>query len=308
MNHYNQIAGVPWRKEKDLHTLVENKTTYTLDNCELNIFETHQSASNINLVFGDLVLTTMLRGKKVMHLFDKPGFDYLPGESVIVPPNEVMKIDFPEAQWDNPTQCIALSISSTMIENTFNLLNERFPDKMLQEEWGVNTDYFHLINNADLSEIINRFIKIGIKERSKEKDVIASLALKELLIRLSQTQAREMLERTYRELSSSNRLAFVVDYIKKNIREELSMEVLSEKACMSKSHFSRLFKAELGISPSEYILKERLKLAKTFLLSSQNQVQEICFMAGFKNINYFIRAFKQEFGLTPKAFSLKSKK
>lgn len=300
--HQQFIAGVPWRDERDLRTLVENRTTYTLEDCELNIFETHQKARSVNLCFGDLVLTTMLKGKKVMHLFNNPGFDYMPGESVIVPPNEVMKIDFPEAKLDNPTQCIALSISKEMIQNTFNLLNERLPAKELTREWGLDLSYFHLINTKDLSEIINRFIRIGVKERSKEKDIIASFALKELLIRLTQTQAREMLEKTYKSLATSNRLAYVVEYIKENIRENITLDQLSEKACLSKTHFSRVFRAELGISPMEFILKERLKLARQFLNIGDYQVQEVCYLSGFNNVTYFIRAFRQEFGVTPKAF------
>lgn len=302
MTRNNFPAQVTWRSPKDLKTLVENRTTYTLDNCELNIFETHQEAADVNLVFGDLVLTTMLKGKKVMHLFDKPGFDYLPGESVIVPPNELMKIDFPEAQWNNPTQCIALSISKEMIENTFNMLNERFSDKVLTQEWGLDLSYFHLINTQDLSEIINRFIKIGVKERSKEKDLIASLALKELLIRLSQTQARDMLEKTYKELASGNRLAHVVAFIKSNIREQLTLEDLASKACMSKAHFVRTFKQELGQTPMEYVLNERLKLARNLLQMGGLQIQEVAMMSGFNNISYFIRVFKKEFGRTPKSY------
>jgi AraC family transcriptional regulator len=297
-----QLPGVFWRNPHDLKTLVENRTTYTLDNCELNIFETHQSADKVNLVFGDLVLTTMLKGKKVMHLFDKPGFDYMPGESVIVPPNEVMKIDFPEAQWDNPTQCIALSISKEMIENTFNLLNERFSSKVLTHEWGLDLSYFHLINTQDLSEIINRFVRIGVKERSREKDLIASLALKELMIRLTQTQARDMLEKTYKELASSNRLAHVVDYIKKNIRENLQLDELASQACMSKAHFLRTFKNELGLTPMDFVIKERLKLAKYYLVMGGFQIQEVCVMSGFNNLTNFIRAFKKEFHVTPKTF------
>lgn len=296
------IAGVPWRHEKDLRTLVENRTTYTLSDCELNIFETHQKAEAVNLCFGDLVLTTMMRGKKVMHLFDRPGFDYLPGESVIVPPNEVMKIDFPEAKFDNPTQCIALSISREMIEDTFNLLNETLPKKELTAEWGLDLSHFHLINTKDLSEIINRFIRIGVKERSREKDLIASFALKELLIRLTQTQARDMLEKSYKSLALSNRLGHVVDYVKNNIREHLTLDKLAEKACMSKAHFCRTFKNELGLSPMEYILKERLKIAKQYLQLGSYQIQEVCYMAGFNNSTYFIRAFKNEFGATPKSY------
>lgn len=300
----SMIAGVPYREGKDLLSLIENRTTYTLGNCELNIFETHQEAEKISLVFDDLVLTTMIKGKKVMYLYDQPGFDYLPGESVIVAPHEVMKIDFPDATLDNPTECIALSISAQMIENTFSLLNETLPKNLSTDQWRLDTSYYHLSNNEELSNIIHHFIRIGVNDVSKEKDIIASLALKELLIRLSQTQARDILEKTYKQSAGSNRLAYVVDYIKENIREELSIEQLSDKACLSKSHFSRSFKNELGLSPSAYILKERLKLAKKYLQSSKNQIQEVCFMSGFKNITYFIRAFKQEFGVTPKAFQM----
>ncbi|MDN3205802.1 AraC family transcriptional regulator [Algoriphagus sediminis] len=299
----NKFKSVPWRSASDLRTLVENRTTYTLDSCELNIFETHQKAADVNLRFGDLVLTTMLRGKKVMHLFDKPGFDYLPGESVIVPPDEVMRIDFPEANLNNPTQCVALSISKEMIENTFNLLNDRFQDKVLTEKWGLDLSYFHLINTQDLSEIINRFIKIGVKERSREKDLIASFALKELLIRLTQTQARNMLEKTYKELSSKNQLANVVDFIKSNIRENFTLEQLASKACMSKAHFVRTFKLELGMTPMDFVLNERLRLARQYLTMGGFQVQEVATMSGFNSDNYFIRAFKRKYGKTPRSFA-----
>lgn len=303
MTQNDFISGVPWRNPKDLKTLVENRTTYTLDSCELNIFETHQKASDVNLSFGDLVLTTMMRGKKVMHLFDKPGFDYLPGESVIVPPNEVMKIDFPEAELNNPTQCIALSISKEMIENTFNLLNERFTDRVLTEKWGLDLAYFHLINTHDLTDIINRFIRIGVKDRSKEKDLIASFALKELLIRLTQTQARDLLEKTYKSMASTNRLAHVVDFIKSNIREDFTVEQLANKACMSKAHFIRTFKLEIGMTPIDFILNERLKLARQYLLIGSFQVQEVAAMSGFNNSTYFNRAFKRAYGKTPKSFA-----
>jgi len=71
---------------------------------------------------------------------------------------------------------------------------------------------------------------------------------------------------------------------------------------MSKAHFSRSFKKELGISHMEYILDQRLSLAATYLKQGLAQVQEVCFMAGFNNVTHFIRAFKNRFGKTPKAY------
>ncbi len=68
----------------------------------------------------------MVRGKKVVRIFDDPAFEYLPGETAIVPANEPMIIDFPEAQFSDPTQCIALTVDATYVTQILQYLNEYY--------------------------------------------------------------------------------------------------------------------------------------------------------------------------------------
>ncbi|MBO9584752.1 MAG: AraC family transcriptional regulator [Flavobacterium sp.] len=289
-------------QEKSLKTLVENRTIYNLNNCELNLFETYESTQKVPLKFNDLVVTSMLRGKKIMHLFDDPEFVYLPGETVIVPSNVEMKIDFPEASKNNPTQCLALAIDQDKIAETLNFLNEQYPKEGNNLYWQLNYQNYFFYNNVEMASTINKLIK-ECMSTSIAKDIFADLTLKELLIRIIQTQTVKSLDEG-KFIDTNNPIKEVTEYIKQNLKENMSLKMLSEKACMSTTSFYRFFKRELGMSPIEYILNEKIKCAKNLLKNPTLQINEVCYLAGFEDANYFIRLFKKHEGITPKQYQL----
>ena len=289
-------------QEKSLKTLVENRTIYNLSHCELNLFETYESTKMVPLKFNDLVVTSMLRGKKIMHLFDEPAFDYLPGETVVVPSNIEMKIDFPEASKENPTQCLALAIDNTKINETLNFLNERYPKEGSDVFWQLNYQNYFFYNNIELATTINKLVKECMSD-SITKDALADLTLQELLVRIIQTQTIKAID-TNAFPDKNSPIIPVVEYIRKNIRENISLKELSDKACMSTTSFYRFFKRELGMSPIEFILNEKIKQAKQLLKNPTIQVNEVCFQSGFEDCNYFIRLFKKYEGITPKQYQL----
>jgi len=288
--------------EKSLKTLVENRTIFSLNHCELNIFETYQKSDLVPLKFNDLVVTSMLRGKKVMHLFDEPQFEYLPGETVIVPSNVEMKIDFPEASKENPTQCIALAIDNKIITDTLDFLNEKYPKEGKSNLWKLDHENYFFYNNVELAGTINKLIK-ECMGNSITKDAIADLTLQELIIRIIQTQTTKRFDNE-KYLDISSPITPAIDFIKKNIRESINLKDLSDKACMSTTSFYRYFKRELGMSPIEFILNEKIKFAKKLLSNPNIQVNEVSYATGFEDCNYFIRLFKKYEGVTPKQYQL----
>jgi AraC-like DNA-binding protein len=295
-------AVMPPLALEKLHSLVENRTVFALEAFELNIFETHQAAHRVPLRLDGLALTTMLRGKKVMHLPDRPAFDYLPGETVVVGEDELMEIDFPEACLCQPTQCLAVAIAPDTIRQTIDLLNERYPRAEPHAPWALaGPEYAHLTNTPELTGTLERLVAVS-RTTDAAKDVLAGFTLQELLVRLMQTQARELIFNDYARHLTTHRFAAVVQHIKEHLADNLSVEKLSALACMSKATFFRVFKREFGLTPVEYIVRERLAEAKRLLRQPLASVAEVCLRAGFNNLSYFQALFKKHEGLTPGAY------
>ena len=301
MAKLKKILNLPsLTKENSLKTLVENRTVYNLENCELNLFETYQKSILVPLKFNDLVVTSMLRGKKVMHLFEDPAFDYLPGESVIVPANIEMVIDFPEASFNKPTQCLALAIDNQKIVNTLNYLNEKYPKTGNSDYWKLDEQNYFFNNNEDLANTINKLITI-CQSADLTKDILVDLTLQELLVRIIQTQTLTSIDKSESKISNSQ-LKYIVEAIRKNLSDKLNLKAIANTSGLSMPTMYRMFKRELGISPIEFIIIERIKHAKSLLKDNNLYIKNVSYESGFIDTNYFIRTFKHYEGITPKQY------
>ncbi|GAB2589914.1 AraC family transcriptional regulator [Spirosoma areae] len=284
-----------------LDTLVENKLTLNHDAAELHLYETFQQASRIQLRFNAPVLTSMLTGRKVMHLNQTDPFNYQPGESLLLPSDRLMQIDFPDATTQAPTRCLALTISDEFIRETVAELNEQVPRAETTDQWLLDTDNYLLQNDPEISSLIDRLIRL-FRENNPFKPFFIKNTLRELIVRLSQTQVRRSLFTQTSQHVNTNRLAYVVAYIRENLTRTLSVEELCDKACLSKSHFFRLFKSELGISPAQFILAERIRRAKAILSNPAKSITDACYESGFNSLTHFSNAFRSVEHICPRQF------
>ncbi|KYG74521.1 AraC family transcriptional regulator [Roseivirga ehrenbergii] len=290
------------KRERKLATLVENYTVYNSAYSELNIFETHQAAEKVSLTFDYPVLASMLTGKKVMHLEDMTSFDFFPGESVVIPSGKTMLIDFPEATRKTPTQCLALTIDPSKINEVVDSFNEMtIIDLQENGNWDLAENSFHLDNHKGIQQLVDRLV-FTFTEDHTSKDIFIDGIIKELIIRLLQSKARNSLLESTENFLSDHRIAYAIGYIKAHLTENISIDKLVDKACMSKSHFFKIFKNTLGISPIDYITCERIKLSKKLIKSTNHQISEIAYLSGFNNPSYFAKKFKEYELITPGEF------
>lgn len=86
----------------------------------------------------------------------------------------------------------------------------------------------------------------------------------------------------------------------------LNNDVLAQQANISNVYFRKLFTEKYGLSPKQYIQRQRIKKAKELLGSGYFTVTAVSTMTGYSGVYSFCRAFKSMTGRTPREFMRRS--
>lgn len=83
---------------------------------------------------------------------------------------------------------------------------------------------------------------------------------------------------------------------------DFSSEDFAEKMHLSRMQLHRKLKSLLGVSATEFIRNERLKVAAGLLKNNQLTISEVAYTVGFNDVGYFSKSFKEVYGLSPSGF------
>ena len=92
------------------------------------------------------------------------------------------------------------------------------------------------------------------------------------------------------------------DYMDHHFQENLSRDDLSRLVFLNPDYLSRLFKKEMGLSISSYLIQKRIDLAKELLSTTRTPVSVISSQAGYDNFAYFTKVFKEKTGMSPNEY------
>lgn len=137
-------------------------------------------------------------------------------------------------------------------------------------------------------------------ERIKGRDESCHYLLRALITTLCNNalkKGKEKIQRQGRALTDS-----ICLYINNNFDKELSLNVLAALFHVNKYHLSHVFKDNMQISITDYILHRRIGEAQSKLLETDYSISQISDYVGFSNIGYFDRQFKKIVGMTPNEY------
>ena len=99
--------------------------------------------------------------------------------------------------------------------------------------------------------------------------------------------------------AKSDRIQKALDYARRNLKSQLSVDELADAAHLSPRQFSRAFRTETGTSPARAIEKLRLEAARLMLEQSRHPVEVVATETGFADTERMRRAFIRAFGHPP---------
>lgn len=103
--------------------------------------------------------------------------------------------------------------------------------------------------------------------------------------------------------TADKRVQKVLAYIEKHLSDSgLSIDELAAVANISAHQLSRLFKAAMGRTPHQFVIAQRISLAKLMMLNGDRPLSEIARHCGFANQAHFTTRFREQTGETPNRF------
>ncbi|RAJ77314.1 AraC-like DNA-binding protein [Chitinophaga dinghuensis] len=116
---------------------------------------------------------------------------------------------------------------------------------------------------------------------------------------IKQLLSRFLLQASDKNVNIDNRIMQSLTYIRSHLHQPISIDVLAEICFLTKDHFIRLFKKNIGCTPGKYINEKKIEKAQRIMMTEDISIKDLAYTLGFENDSYFNRFFRKMTGENP---------
>jgi len=194
-------------------------------------------------------------------------------------------------QWKTPMELLLFAIEpkhlSEMAESADARVTLELPPKFRFED-------------ALLEQLVRTLARQFETDRPPDLLYAESLTQTLLLHLIRRHADRPVPVQRLRHAVSEPRIQRAVEFIQANLSQALSLAQIASEADLNTSQFCNIFRNVMGLSPHQYVLRQRVERAKSLLKATALPVSEIALQTGFADQSHLARLLRQHTGMTPR--------
>ena len=145
-------------------------------------------------------------------------------------------------------------------------------------------------------------LSLSLIEEDYGRQIALNLA-RELVLHSKRSGEQEQYSEPLKfQAESSERFADLAAWILCNLNQDLSVEALAQRACMSPRNFALLFKQAFGTTPAKFVIAARIGEAQLRLQVPRNSIESVGASVGFRSTDAFSRTFERLVGIRPSTY------
>ncbi len=160
----------------------------------------------------------------------------------------------------------------------------------------------HIKNNVRLNAILLNVVSEINEKKPQYKAVIRNLMGEFFSLLLRDEFEYSLNERLFgKGLEKVRLLAPAITKIFTDYNKSVTVDELAQLCHLSKYYFCRVFKQVMGVTPVNYIIHHKIRVAKVLLSDRSKSTAQVAQQCGFNDISYFYRCYKKITGTTPRS-------
>lgn len=193
--------------------------------------------------------------------------------------------------------------------NSSFLLNLCTGDLNPLNMFSENASYFPVLKVSEekFQKFLQLFKQYYAIEDSHAKKLHQRSVVLEIIAKLYDI-TYDLADHTSEELDKTVLISEIVTYISDHLKENLTLDTISEEVGYSKYYLCRMFKKYTNTTIIQYINMKRIDFTKYLLTNTTKSLQEISQQAGFNNYSCFYKTFFATTGQSPKDYRKESGK